>query len=39
MGMPVFSNVRRRAMGVVTLLLSLLLPVSLPRRDMEKDCE
>ena len=45
-GMPVFSSVRRRAKGVVTrakgvvtLLASLLLPVSLPRRDMEKDCE
>lgn len=40
MGIPVFStNVRRRANGVVTLLPSLLLPVSLPRRDMENDCE
>jgi hypothetical protein len=38
-GMPVFSSVRRRAKGVVTLLASLLLPVSLPRRDMENDCE
>jgi hypothetical protein len=39
MPVPAFSSVRRRARGVVTLLASLLLPVSLPRRDMEKDCE
>jgi hypothetical protein len=44
MGMPVLSSVSRRANGVVTLLLSLLLlPVSLSRMlsrmDMENDCE
>jgi hypothetical protein len=36
---PASFSVRRRTRGVVTLLASLLLPVSLPRRDMEKDCE
>lgn len=36
-GIPVLSMVNLRAIGVVTLLPSLLLPVSLSRRDMEND--
>lgn len=38
-GMPVFSMVSLRPMGVVALLPSLVLPVSLSRRDMENELE
>lgn len=38
-GIPDFSMVSRRACGVVTLLVSLLLPVSFSLIDMESDCE
>jgi hypothetical protein len=40
-GIPVLSSVMRRATGVATLLLSLLLSVSVSRSvfDMEAECE
>jgi hypothetical protein len=38
-GIPDFSSVSLRAVGVATLLPSLLLPVSTSRSDMDNDCE
>lgn len=38
-GMPDFSSVSRRAVGVATLLPSLVLPVSTSRNDIDRDWE
>jgi hypothetical protein len=38
-GMPDFSSVSLRAVGVAILLPSLLLPVSTSRSDIDNDCE